>query len=135
MKKETKSLVVRFSDKISETETTHERVKAIADRLGISQNKAVHYAINLAHNQIIGQQVGCITYLGAPQDAIQRAQERVAQGVPMAHTEDDQLEKNLFFSLLPEATKKQAHEVTDPAEKRKIIKQLIQEHFLDEEKE
>ena len=61
MKKETKSLVVRFSDKISETETTHERVKAIADRLGISQNKAVHYAINLAHNQIIGQQVGCIT--------------------------------------------------------------------------
>lgn len=50
----------------------------------------------------------------------------------MAHTEDDQLEKNLFFSLLPEATKKQVHEVTDPP-KRKIIKQLIQEHFLDEE--
>ena len=53
----------------------------------------------------------------------------------MAQTEDDQLEKNLFFSLLPEATKKQVYEVTDLAEKRKIIKQLIREHFLDEEKE
>lgn len=35
------SLVVRFANRVSQFETTHQRLKDIAEFLGVSQNKAV----------------------------------------------------------------------------------------------
>lgn len=47
-----KTLVVRFSDRVSKMETTHQRLKAISEHLGVSQNKAIQYAINKVYEDL-----------------------------------------------------------------------------------
>jgi hypothetical protein len=137
------SLVIRFSDHVSRFEATHQRLKDIAEFLGVSQNKAAAYAINkvwedLAENEEMledlewkrhGVQVGQITHLNHDPVFIERAKQRVANGDPLPHEDDDDLERALSFQFLTEEQQSQIRAASDPKEKR-----LLKAGFLKENK-
>ncbi len=134
-----KSLVVRFSEQVSQFETTHGRLKDIAEYLGVSQNKAVAYAINKAweyldeHEDMLrelefkrrGCKVGGVTYLNAPEDFIRRVKERMANGVPLPHEDDEELERNLLFQFLSKEQQAAVRAASDPAEKRRLKAEFL----------
>lgn len=136
-----KTLAVRFSDQVSEMETTHQRVKDIAEFLGVSQNKAVQYAINKAYDQLNddrnieaelhfkrhGRQVGGVTYLNHPEDFLGRVQKRIKDSIPLPHEDDESLERNLIFKLLTEEQQAQAKATQDVLEKRRLIAGFLQQ--------
>lgn len=78
-----------------------------------------------------GKKVGKVTYLNESEDYLKRVEKRIADGVPLPHEDDDNLEGFLFFSLLPEESREQARAVSDPLEKRHLIASLIKKHLLD----
>lgn len=131
------SLVVRFADRVSPTQTTHERLKAVADHLGVSQNKAVHMAINALHEHIEddiamaeefrlhGRKVGGVTYLNADEAFIRRVEDRIARGVPLPQEDDESLERHLLFTLLSEEEQAQVKAAADPMQKRHLIARFI----------
>jgi hypothetical protein len=135
------SLVVRFSAHPSKFETTHQRLKDIAEFLGVSQNKAAAYAINLAWQRLAeeeemleelefkrhGRKVGQITYLNHPEDAIQRTEDRIADGVPLPHEDDSELESNLLFRFLSQDQQAAIRAASDPAEKRRLKAKFLKE--------
>lgn len=135
-----KALAVRFSDHVSEMETTHQRLKDIAGFLGVSQNKAVQYAINKAYDQLNedkdieaelhfkrhGRQVGGVTYLNHSEDQLQRIKQRVKDGIPLPHEDDEALEHNLVFKLLSEEQRAQVKATQDVLEKRRLIAGFLQ---------
>lgn len=134
-----KNLVVRFSDRVSEMETTHQRLVDIADYLGVSLNKAVQYAINKAYERLAeeddieadlyfkrhGRKVGSVTYVNADEDFIRRVEGRIKKGVPLAHEDDESLERNLLFKLLPEDQQAQVRAANDPDDKRRLIASFL----------
>lgn len=134
------SLLIRFAEQVSATETTSDRLKAIADHLGLSQNKAAHIAINALYNEISadamvesefqnhGRQVGRVTYLHAPDDLVRRVEERIAAGTPLPHEDDESLERNLLFVLLSTDQKRQVKATPDPLQKRHLIARFVQEN-------
>jgi hypothetical protein len=141
MEESMKSLVVRFSDQVSKFETTHQRLKDVAEFLGVSQNKAVAYAINQAwehlaeHEEMLedlewkrhGVKVGGITYLNHDQAFLDRVRERVAEGVPLPHEDDEILERNLLFSFLRKEQQDAIRAAADPAEKRRLKANFLKE--------
>ncbi|MEO1767960.1 hypothetical protein [Thiobacter aerophilum] len=136
-----KSLVVRFSDQVSKFETTHQRLKDIAEFLGVSQNKAVAYAINQAWEYLAeheemreelewkrhGVKVGGITYLNHDQAFLDRVRERIAKGVPLPHEDDDHLESGLLFCFLSKEQQDAIRAAADPAEKRRLKAKFLKE--------
>ncbi|MBU0501459.1 MAG: hypothetical protein KJ558_10210 [Gammaproteobacteria bacterium] len=136
-----KSLVVRFSSKVAAFETTHDRLKDIAEFLGVSQNKAAHYAINKAWESLAsnddmredlefkrhGRKVGKVTYLNAPDDLIQRVEERIAKGIPLPHEDDQDLEGSLLFRLLSAEQQNQVRSECSPLAKRRLIVKFLEE--------
>lgn len=134
-----KSLVVRFSDKPSKFETTHQRLKDIAEFLGVSQNKAIAYAINMAwehlkdHEEMLeelefkrhGVKVGGIAYLHAEPEFIGRVRERIAKGVPLPHEDDESLERNLLFQFLTVEQQNVVRGEPDPLKKRHLISAFL----------
>jgi len=141
-----KSLVVRFSDKHSKFETTQQRLKDIAEFLGVSQNKAVAYAINQTwkhldeHEDMLvelefkrhGVKAGSITYLHAEPDFIERVRDRIAKGIPMPHEDDESLENNFLFSFLSEEQKNQVRSASSALEKRMLKARFLKELDPDE---
>lgn len=137
-----KSLVVRFSDKTSTFETTHQRLKDIAEFLGVSQNKAVAYAINQAWQRLAGEEdmleelefkrhgvkVGGITYLNHDPAFIERVKERIAKGVPLPHEDDDELESNLLFQFLTEEQQAAVRSASSPDAKRHLKAKFLKEN-------
>lgn len=135
------SLVVRFSEQTSQFETTHHRLKDIADFLGVSQNKAVAYAINLAWERLAkeeemledlefkrhGVKLGKITYLHAPEDFVHRVKERIAKDIPLPHEDDDEIESGLLFRFLSKEQQDAIHATADPAEKRRLKAKFLKE--------
>lgn len=136
-----KTLAVRFSDQVSEMETTHQRLKDISEFLGVSQNKAVQYAINKAYDQLNedkdieaglhfkrhGRQVGGVTYLNHSEDQLQRIKQRIKGGIPLPHEDDEALEHNLIFKLLSEKQQAQVKATQDALEKRRLIAGFMRE--------
>lgn len=136
-----KSLVVRFSEKPSKFETTHQRLKDIAEFLGVSQNKAIAYAINQTwehlkeHEEMLeelefkrhGAKVGGITYLHAEPEFIERVRERIAKGIPLPHEDDESLERNFLFSFLSEEQRQRIAAASTADEKRRLKAQCLQE--------
>lgn len=126
-----KTLVVRFSDRVSTMETTHQRLKEIAEHLGVSQNKAIQYAINKVYEDLDldaeaqfkqhGVKVGGITYLNHPKDALDRVEARLKAGIPLPHEDDETLESNLLFASLSEEEKAIVRSTPDMLEKRRLI--------------
>jgi len=122
-----KSLVIRFSEQVSKFETTHQRLKDIAEYLGVSQNKAVAYAINeawknLAKNEDMleelefkrhGRNGGGVTYLHA-------------DGVPLSH-EDDSIENDLLFRFLSKEQKEAIRSAPSLEEKRRLKAKFLKE--------
>lgn len=47
------ALLVRFNHQTSPTEATRARLKDLADRLGVSETRAVHIAINRLHRDLV----------------------------------------------------------------------------------
>lgn len=141
-----KSLVVRFSAKPSKFETTHQRLKDIAEFLGVSQNKAIAYAINQTwerlkeHEEMLeelefkrhGVKVGGITYLHAEPEFIERVRERIAKGIPLPHEDDESLERNFLFSFLSEEQKNQVRSASSALEKRRLKARFLDETGPDE---
>jgi|GEM_PF-5274779 hypothetical protein len=141
-----KSLVVRFSEQVSKHETTHQRLKDIAEFLGVSQNKAVAYAINKAweylaeHEEMLeelefkrhGIKVGGITYLNHEPEFIERVRERIAKGIPLPHEDDDSLESNLLFRFLSAEQQEAIRSASDPDEKRRLKAKFLKETSPDE---
>jgi len=133
------SLVIRFADRVSQTQTTHERLKALADHFGVSQNKAAHMAINRLYDETAtdraieaeflkhGRKVGGVTYLHAPEDFLLRVEDRIRRGIPLPHEDDDALEHNLLFKLLPPDVQACVISATDPMDKRRLIDQHLRE--------
>ncbi|WP_126448382.1 hypothetical protein [Sulfuricystis multivorans] len=136
------SLVVRFSDQVSKFETTHQRLKDIAEFLGVSQNKAVAFAINQAWEYLAehedmreelefkrhGVKVGGVTYLNHDPAFIERVRERIAKGVPLPHEDDDGLDGGLTFLFLTEEQQRQVRDTTDPAEKRRLKAKFLRDN-------
>lgn len=141
----TKSLVVRFSDKTSQFETTHQRLKDIAEFLGVSLNKAVAYAINEAWKHLDEQEdmqvelafkrhgvkVGGVTYLNHEPEFIERVKERIAKGIPLPHEDDETLERDLFFMFLSKEQQDAIRAATDPLEKRRLKARFLKENSPD----
>ncbi len=137
-----KSLVVRFSDKTSRFETTHQRLKDIAEFLGVSQNKAVAYAINKAWELLDEQEdmqfelafkrhgvkVGGVTYLNVEPEFIERVKELIAKGIPLPHEDDDAIESNLLFRFLTKEQQAAIRAETDPLEKRRLKVRFLQQN-------
>lgn len=140
------SLVVRFADQVSRFETTHQRLKDIAEFLGVSQNKAVAYAINRAWEYLAehkdmreelefkrrGVKAGGITYLNHDPAFIERVRERIAKGIPMPHEDDESLENNFLFSFLSEEQKNQVRSASSALEKRMLKARFLKELDPDE---
>ncbi|PZP51873.1 MAG: hypothetical protein DI596_14300 [Azospira oryzae] len=136
-----KSLVVRFSEQVSKHETTHQRLKDIAEFLGVSQNKAVAYAINKAweylaeHEDMLetlelkryGTEVGGITYLNADPAFIERVRERITKGIPLPHEDDDSIENDLLFMFLSKEHQDAIRATADPMEKRRLKAKFLKE--------
>lgn len=136
-----KTLVVRFSNRVSEMETTHQRLQDIAEFLGVSQNKAIQYAINKTYEHLEeskdieaelhyrrhGTQVGGVTYLNTPEDFIKRVEERIRDGIPLPHEDDESLERSLLFKLLKEDQQAQVRATQDILEKRRLVAGFLQE--------
>ncbi len=78
-----------------------------------------------------GRTVGGITYLHAPEDFIRRVEQRIAEGIPLPHEDDDSLENFFLFDFLPDAAKAQAKAVSDPLAKRHLIVDMLKRHLLD----
>ncbi len=133
------ALVIRFADQVSPTATTHDRLKAMADHLGVSQNKAAHIAINRLYEECAddiaiedefrkhGRKVGGITYLGVSDDFIRRVEDRIARRIPLPHEDDESLERFLLFRFL---TKDQQAAVK--AEPNFLVKRQMITKFLDD---
>lgn len=136
------SLVVRFSEQVSKFETTHQRLKDIAEFLGVSQNKAVAYAINKAWEHLAehedmheelefkrrGVKVGGITYLNEDPAFIKRVRERIASGIPLPHEDDDEIERNVLFMFLSKEQQEAILAAADPAEKRRLKAKFLKEY-------
>lgn len=128
-----KSLLVRFADRVSATQTTADRIKTIADHFGVSQNKAAHIAINRLFDEIAsdvdaeaefekhGRKVGGVTYLHTPEDFLRRVEERIAKDIPLPHEDDESLESNLLFRFLSEEQQDRVKAASDPLQKRHLI--------------
>lgn len=131
------TLIVRFSDRVSEMETTHQRLKDIAEHLGVSQNKAIQRAINLLYEELDtdlelafkrhGVKVGGITYLNVPQEQLDRIAARIKAGIPLPHDDNGTLESNILFALLPEEEQAKVKAEPDMLEKRKMIAGFLAE--------
>lgn len=127
------TLVVRFSDRVSEMETTHQRLKDIAEHLGVSQNKAIQRAINHLYEQHAvemefkrhGVQVGGVTYLNTPKEQIERIAARIKAGIPLPHVDDGTLENHIMFALLLEEEQAKVKAEPDMLEKRKMIEGFL----------
>ncbi|MGN8157904.1 hypothetical protein ACS8Y6_12605 [Salinisphaera sp. RV14] len=52
----TKPLLVRFRDERSENGADRDTLKAVADKLGVSETMAVHIAINRIHQRLFPEQ-------------------------------------------------------------------------------
>jgi len=140
------SLVVRFSDQVSKFETTHQRLKDIAEFLGVSQNKAVAFAINLAWEYLAehedmreglefkrhGVKVGGVTYLNHDPAFIERVRERIANGVPLPHEDDESLEGGLLFMFLSKEQQDAIRAATNADEKRRLKAKFLKENSPDE---
>lgn len=68
-----------------------------------------------------GRRVGEITYLNAPDDFVQRVEQRIADGIPLPHTDDANLESTLYFRCLTDDQQAQARATTDCLDKRRLI--------------
>jgi molybdenum-dependent DNA-binding transcriptional regulator ModE len=136
-----KEIAVRLSEQVSRFETTRERLKDIAEHLGVSEQNAVAYAINKAweyldeHEDMLyeleskrrGRKVGGITYLNYPEDFLRRVEERIAKGVALPHEDDDALESNLLFQFLSRDQQAAIRAASDPAEKRRLKEMFLKE--------
>lgn len=74
-----------------------------------------------------GRRIGKITYLNMPEDFIQRVEQRIAEGIPLPHEDDDGLENFLLFRFLSEQQQKQVKSTPDPLEKRHLIARFLNE--------
>lgn len=147
------STVLRFAEQPSRFETTHQRLKDLADYFGVSQNKAAAYAINLLWEQLQaddelaagaaftrqGTRIGGVHYLGLPADEADdlrakasRTQARAAQGVPAPHLDDDEITRNLFFGLLPKDAQDAIRAEPDPLARRRLFQAACQAALVDD---
>ncbi|MBU2738716.1 hypothetical protein [Acidithiobacillus concretivorus] len=53
----TKAITVRFEEEKTVTGATHEALRRVSEHLGVSQNKAVHIAINRLYDDIFPDEV------------------------------------------------------------------------------
>lgn len=135
------NLIVRFSNTVSRFETTRQRLKDIAEFLGVSQNKAAAYAINQAWERLAadeemlealefkrnGVKVGGITYLHTDPAFLDRVRERVSNRVPLPHDDDDSLENDLLFRFLSKEQQAAIRAASDPDEKRRLKARFLKE--------
>lgn len=135
------TLAVRFANKVSKMETTQQRVKDLAGLLGVSQNKAIHYAVNQAYEALFETPeqeaaadalrekeavvVGGISYRGASPEFLRRVQSRIDAGTPLPHEDDETLESNLLFSMLEPYQQAQVKAQSDPLTKRELIAAFV----------
>ncbi|MCL6619385.1 MAG: hypothetical protein K6T33_06305 [Thermomonas hydrothermalis] len=145
--------LLRFSDQPSRFETTHQRLKDLADYFGVSQNKAAAYAINLLWEQLQaddelaagaaftrqGTKIGGIRYLGLPADEADelrakaaRTQARAAQGVPAPHFDDGEITRNMFFGLLPQDVQDAIRAEADPVARRQRFQAAVDAALADD---
>lgn len=145
--------MLRFADTPSRFETTHQRLKDLADYFGVSQNKAAAYAINLLWEQLQaddelaagaaftrqGTKIGGIRYLGLPADEADelrakaaRTQARAAQGVPAPHFDDDEITRNMFFGLLPQDVQDAIRAEADPVARRQRFQAAVDAALADD---
>lgn len=115
--------------------TTHQRLKDIAEFLGVSQNKAIQYAVNTAYDALNeggdleaelqfkrhGVRAGGVTYLNHSPEFVKRVQKRIKAGVPLANEDDEGLEHNLLFSFLSAKQQARVRAAREPLEKRRLI--------------
>jgi biotin carboxylase len=148
------STLLRFSDTPSRFETTHDRLKDLADYFGVSQNKAAAYAINLLWEQLQaddelaagaaftrqGTKIGGIHYLGLSADEADelrakaaRTQARAAQGVPAPHIDDDEITRNMFFGLLPQDVQDAIRAEADPVARRQRFQAAVDAALAEDE--
>lgn len=145
--------MLRFADTPSRFETTHQRLKDLADYFGVSQNKAAAYAINLLWEQLQaddelaagaaftrqGTKIGGIRYLGLPADEADelrakaaRTQARAAQGVPAPYFDDDEITRNMFFGLLPQDVQDAIRAEADPVARRQRFQAAVDAALADD---
>lgn len=74
-----------------------------------------------------GRRIGKITYLNMPEDFIQRVEQRIAEGIPLPHEDDESLECFLLFRFLTEDQQSQVKARHDPLEKRHLIARFLEE--------
>lgn len=74
-----------------------------------------------------GRKVGTITYLNAPEDFIQRVEQRIAAGTPLPHEDDESLERFLLFHFLTEEQQSQVKATPDTLEKRHLIARFLKD--------
>ncbi len=135
------SINLRFANTPSQFETTHRRLKDLAEFFGVSQNKAAAYAINriwemlsedgelqhtLAHKRQ-GVRVGRVSYLNADEDHLQRIRERLAAGVPLPHEDDESLDRHPLLLLLPQDQQDAVRREKDPMAKRRLMAELFKQ--------
>jgi len=135
------ALCLRFADAPSKFETTHQRLKDLAEYFGVSQNKAAAYAINrlwemlsadgeLQHvsaHKRQGVQVGRVSYLGEDEERLQRIRTRIEAGVPLPHEDDESLDRHPFLRLLPQHLQDAVRREKDPTAKRRLMAELFKQ--------
>jgi len=136
-----KTLLIRFSEKASRFETEHNRVKDIAEFLGVSQNRAVAYAINMAWQHLAdnedmleelefrrrGYKVGKVACLNTDEEYRERIEKRIAKGVPLPLEDDSELESGLLFRFLSPEQQDSIRAAASPEEKRRLKAKLLAE--------
>lgn len=75
-----------------------------------------------------GVKVGEVTYLHADTAFLQRVRDRIQQGVPLPHEDDESLERFLLFRFLTKEQQAQVKAVSDPIEKRRSIERFLNEN-------
>jgi riboflavin biosynthesis pyrimidine reductase len=142
------SFPLRLSTHVSKFETTPERLKDIAEFLGVSQNKAAAYAINQLWKHLVeneemleelefkrhGVKVGNVTYLNETEEALAERRANLKAKKPLPHILDKSLESNFMFAALPEEEKAIIRAASTPDEKRRLLAEAV-ERFCKEAKE
>jgi len=105
-----------FLNSVSPDEGDHCSTKDLGDEIEVERAFERH-----------GRRIGKITYLNMPEDFIQRVEQRIAEGIPLPHEDDDGLENFLLFRFLSEQQQKQVKSTPDPIEKRHLIARFLKE--------
>jgi serine phosphatase RsbU (regulator of sigma subunit) len=133
------SFPLRLSNRTSKFETTPERLKDIAEFLGVSQNKAAAYAINQLWEHLVeneemleelefkrhGVKVGNVTYLNETEEAIAKRRANLKAKKPLPHILDESLESNFLFAGLPEQEQAIIRAASTPDQKRRLLAEAV----------